>query len=228
MSCSGRSQEVYHLEEYVGVVLGGGIYMGRWHRDARRFARHFEDDLRRLPVAVFALGPVDDVPQHRAGSEQQFRKAVEKLPFEPIASAVFGGAVDPTKLHFPFNHMAASDVRDWDEITAWAVEVADGQRFQSLPDSSPLVPRTGRVPAPGFARALPVTRRTQHGELVGDLQIGRPEAEHLGGPSPGPAGRAPLADRREHPAPHEHPLQVGRGHLVPQCRRVEVAQLRDR
>lgn len=124
-------EEVYHLEEYVGVVLGGGIYMGRWHRDARRFARHFEDDLRRLPMAVFALGPVDAVPQHRAGSEQQFRKAVEKLPLEPIASAVFGGAVDPTKLHFPFNHMEASDVRDWDEITAWAVEVAE--RFQSLP-----------------------------------------------------------------------------------------------
>jgi menaquinone-dependent protoporphyrinogen oxidase len=124
-------EEVYHLEEYVGVVLGGGIYMGRWHRDARRFARHFEDDLRGLPVAVFALGPTDDVPEHRAGSERQFHKALEKLPFEPIASAVFGGAVDPGKLHFPFNRMPAADVRDWDEITAWAGEIAE--RFLSLP-----------------------------------------------------------------------------------------------
>lgn len=123
--------EVDHLHEYAGVVLGGGIYMGRWHRDARGFARHFRDDLAALPVAVFALGPVDDVPEHRAGPEKQFRTAVEKLPFEPFATALFGGAVDPRKLRFPFNHMPAADVRDWEEIRAWAVEVAD--RFLAVP-----------------------------------------------------------------------------------------------
>jgi len=125
------ADEVHDLDEYAGVVLGGGIYMGRWHRDARLFARRFGDDLRGLPVVVFALGPTDDVPEHRAASEKQFRKAVEKLHFEPIASALFGGAVDPRKLNFPFNHMPPADVRDWDEIGAWADEVAE--RFLSLP-----------------------------------------------------------------------------------------------
>ena len=124
-------EDVYHLQEYGGVVLGGGIYTGRWHRDCRRFAKRFEDDLRRLPVAVFALGPTDDVPAHRAGSEQQFVKAIEKLPFEPVASALFGGVVDPAKLHFPFNRMPAADVRDWDEISAWADAVAE--RFLAVP-----------------------------------------------------------------------------------------------
>jgi menaquinone-dependent protoporphyrinogen oxidase len=123
--------DVGTLEGYTGVVLGGGIYMGRWHRDARGFARHFADDLCGLPVAVFALGPIDDVPKHRAGSEEQFRKAIEMLPFEPVASRVFGGVVDPRKLHFPFNHMPAADVRNWDEIRAWAGEVAE--RFVMLP-----------------------------------------------------------------------------------------------
>ena len=123
--------EVDHLDQYAGVVLGGGIYMGRWHRDARGFARHFEAELRELPVAVFALGPIDDVPEHRAGSEKQFRRAVEKLQLDPFASTVFGGVVDPRKLHFPFSHMEAVDVRDWDEIRAWADEV--GKRLLSLP-----------------------------------------------------------------------------------------------
>jgi menaquinone-dependent protoporphyrinogen oxidase len=123
--------EVEDLDGYGGVVLGGGIYMGRWHRDARGFAGHFEDELRELPVAVFALGPIDDDPKHRAGSEQQFRRAVEKAHFEPVATALFGGVVDPRKLHFPFNHMPAADVRDWSEIREWADEVAE--RFQSLP-----------------------------------------------------------------------------------------------
>ena len=29
-------------------------------------------------------------------------------------------AVDPAKLRFPLNRMAASDERDWDGIRAWA------------------------------------------------------------------------------------------------------------
>lgn len=125
------AEDVEHVDEYAGVVLGGGIYMGRWHRNARGFAKVFERELSSLPVAVFALGPVDDVPEHRTGSENQFRKAVEKLGFEPMASAVFGGAVDPRKLPFPFNHMPAADVRDWDQIRDWALEIAD--RFLAVP-----------------------------------------------------------------------------------------------
>jgi menaquinone-dependent protoporphyrinogen oxidase len=122
---------VDHLDEYSGVVLGGAIYMGRWHRDARGFAKHAADELGALPVAVFALGPVDDDPDHRAGSEKQFRAALGKLAFEPVTVHLFGGVADPGKLRFPFNHMAAADVRDWDAIRTWALEVAD--RFASAP-----------------------------------------------------------------------------------------------
>jgi menaquinone-dependent protoporphyrinogen oxidase len=123
--------EVSDLEGYAGVVLGGAIYMGRWHRDARVFAKRFAGRLWELPVAVFALGPTDDVPEHRAGSEKQFRAALGKLPFEPVATRLFGGVVDPRKLHFPFNRMPAADVRDWDAVRVWALAVAD--RLQPAP-----------------------------------------------------------------------------------------------
>jgi menaquinone-dependent protoporphyrinogen oxidase len=123
--------EVDDLGEFGGVVLGGGIYMGRWHRDARGFARHFAAELEDVPVALFALGPVDDEPEHRASSEKQFAVALDKLSFEPIATEVFGGAIDPRKLAFPFNRMPAADIRDWDAVRAWATELAD--RFQAAP-----------------------------------------------------------------------------------------------
>ena len=32
--------------------------------------------------------------------------------------------IDPAKLRFPFNRMAASDARDWEAIAGWADEVA--------------------------------------------------------------------------------------------------------
>jgi menaquinone-dependent protoporphyrinogen oxidase len=122
------AEEVDDISEYGGVVLGGGIYMGRWHPEARRFARRFADELVELPVALFALGPVDDELAHVAGSEQQFRHALEKLPVEPFTTHLFGGAIDPRKLRFPFNHMPAADVRDWDAVRAWAEELAE--RFE--------------------------------------------------------------------------------------------------
>jgi menaquinone-dependent protoporphyrinogen oxidase len=116
--------DVEGLGEYGGVVLGGGIYMGRWHRDARRFVKRFEHELAALPVALFALGPTDREPEHVASAEKQFRSALDKLPVEPFETHLFGGAIDPQKLRFPFNHMPAADVRDWDEVRAWAGKLA--------------------------------------------------------------------------------------------------------
>jgi menaquinone-dependent protoporphyrinogen oxidase len=85
------SDEVDDLGEYHGVVLGGGIYMGRWHRDARRFVRHFEDDLRGVPVALFALGPVDDEPSTgpaRKSSSRRCSRRCRSSRSRPRCSAV--------------------------------------------------------------------------------------------------------------------------------------------
>src|SRR5262245_25525829 len=116
--------EFEDLGEYGGIVLGGGIYMGRWHRDARGFVKHFARELGDLPVALFALGPVDDKPEPVAGAEKQFRNALDKLPVEPISTRLFGGVIDPQKLRFPLNRMPAADIRDWGEVRSWAGELA--------------------------------------------------------------------------------------------------------
>jgi menaquinone-dependent protoporphyrinogen oxidase len=124
------AEEVDDLGPYSGVVLGGGIYIGRWHRDARGFVRLFEEELRRIPVAVFALGPVTDRPNDQADSEGQLRRNLERLPVKPFDVRVFGGAFDPAKVAFPFNRMPAADVRNWDTIRAWALKLAG--RFQAV------------------------------------------------------------------------------------------------
>ena len=43
---------------------------------------------------------------------------------EPVSVAIFGGAVDPARLRFPFRRMPATDARDWEAIGARAEEVA--------------------------------------------------------------------------------------------------------
>jgi menaquinone-dependent protoporphyrinogen oxidase len=117
--------QVDDLAQYLGVVIGGAIYMGRWHPDAARFLARHRNSLAVLPVAVFGMGP-RTMEEHDADeSRAQLLKALEKVPeVAPFAIAVFGGVVDPRTLGFPFSRLPASDARDWSAIRAWSAEIA--------------------------------------------------------------------------------------------------------
>jgi menaquinone-dependent protoporphyrinogen oxidase len=117
-----RAAQVEDLAFYDGVVLGGSLYFGRWHDDARAFLNRFRTALADRPLAVFALGPKIASEQDLAGSRAQLDRALGDAA--PTAAAVFGGVIDPAKLRFPFNRMPASDARDWTAIAAWADDVA--------------------------------------------------------------------------------------------------------
>jgi menaquinone-dependent protoporphyrinogen oxidase len=112
------------VDEYDGVILGGSLYMGRWHADARAFLRRHRATLEQRPLAVFALGPLTLGEEQVAGSRKQLDKALTQLGVDPQLVTIFGGEVDPEKLHFPFNRMPKTDARDWSEIAAWTNEVA--------------------------------------------------------------------------------------------------------
>ena len=113
------------LGAFDAVVIGGALYMGRWHRDARRFLHRHHRVLATMLVAVYAMGPTTIDEHSVAGSLQQLERALGSAPdVSPIAITVFGGVLDPARLRFPFNGMPPSDARDWEAITAWADEVA--------------------------------------------------------------------------------------------------------
>jgi menaquinone-dependent protoporphyrinogen oxidase len=118
--------EVEDVSRYEAVVLGGSLYTGRLHAGARRFLRGNRDLLARVPVAVFALGPRSLAESEVAESRKQLDRALAEVPeVEPVDVAIFGGAVDPAKLRFPFSRFPASDARDWDAIGAWARALSD-------------------------------------------------------------------------------------------------------
>ena len=65
--------------------------------------------------------------QSSAGKERQGSRehALAKFPWlAPVAVELFGGVINPAKLHFPFNHMPAGDARDWTAIHAWSDKLA--------------------------------------------------------------------------------------------------------
>jgi menaquinone-dependent protoporphyrinogen oxidase len=133
------AEDVDELDGYAGVVLGGSLYMGRWHRDARRFLQRHRRALATRPLAVFAMGPKTLAEDDVAGSRKQLDAALAEAPdLAPGSIAVFGGVVDPAKLRFPLNRLPASDARDWEAISAWAKEAATAFAAQrsSIPSAS--------------------------------------------------------------------------------------------
>lgn len=123
------ARTVRRLEGYRAVVLGGPLYMFRWHKDALRFlSQHRTVIAGGLPVAVFAGGPFGKPEE---ANWQDIRKSLDqelaKLPwFKPVSVEIVGGKFNPAALHFPWNLIPAlkgmppSDLRDWAQIRAWA------------------------------------------------------------------------------------------------------------
>lgn len=111
-------------EEVVGydlVVLGAGLYMGRMHRDARRFLTRHHEALEHMPFAVFAMGPLSGDEAELEKVRPHLQRGLERYPaLDPTPVAIFGGVIDPERLSFPFSHMPAGDHRDWDAIRAFA------------------------------------------------------------------------------------------------------------
>jgi menaquinone-dependent protoporphyrinogen oxidase len=109
------------IDGYDLVVLGGGLYMSRLHKDAQKFLRRHRNALEHVPFAVFAMGPLSAEPEEIDKVRPQLEHALERVPeLHPFATAVFGGVIVPERLHFPFNKMPAGDHRDWDEIRRFA------------------------------------------------------------------------------------------------------------
>jgi menaquinone-dependent protoporphyrinogen oxidase len=120
--------QVTDLKPYAAVMLAAALYIGRLHKDARRFLVTWREELMRIPVALLVPGPVELRDEQFKSAEQQLDKELARVPWlHPVARKVVGGKWDPAKLPFPFKwtlrHVPASDARDLDAIRAWVHEI---------------------------------------------------------------------------------------------------------
>jgi menaquinone-dependent protoporphyrinogen oxidase len=120
--------------EYEAVVLGSGVYLGRWLAPARRFITLNDEALRARPVWAFSSGPIGD---HDAGDAEHASVVNLAAAINPVECRIFGGKLDRQGLGPVERVVVASiraqdeDDRDWDEITAWADGIADVLKARS-------------------------------------------------------------------------------------------------
>ena len=121
------ADSVLDLDGFGAVVLGGALYMGRWHPDARHFVRRHAAELRDRPVWLFSSGPLD----HSADDGE-----IKPVPFVAKRAAAiganghrtFGGRLAPDVSGVIAGAIAkksSGDYRDFDAIRAWARSIAD-------------------------------------------------------------------------------------------------------
>ena len=113
------------LSGYDLVVLGGALYIGRWHHDAVAVLKRHRAELASKPLAVFGMGPAKDEKPAFDAARVQLDHSLARAAVTPQLTAVFGGVVQPQRLRFPFSWMPASDARDWAAIDGFANQAAD-------------------------------------------------------------------------------------------------------
>lgn len=118
--------EIAKLDGYDAVVVGGALYAGRWHREARHFVRHHADALAHRPVWLFSSGPLDHTAQER---ELDPVPGVAKFArrLHARGHATFGGRLAPDARGFLASRIAqrsGGDYRDRDRVGEWAAGIA--------------------------------------------------------------------------------------------------------
>jgi menaquinone-dependent protoporphyrinogen oxidase len=121
-----NAREVKHLDGYDAVVIGGALYLGRWHRDARKFVKRHANALRARTVYMFSSGPLDgSASDGTIPPTPSVAKLVQAIGAR--AHVTFGGKLARDAEGFITSRMAkklSGDWRSWHQIRAWAGEIA--------------------------------------------------------------------------------------------------------
>src|SRR3954451_11286718 len=116
---------VVSIGEVDAVVVGGALYMNRWHRDARRFVKRHAARLRDLPVWFFSSGPLDD--SARAGDLAPVAQVnALAASIEVKGHMTFGGRLAPDAKGFVASRMAKTTAGDWrdpEHVREWVHQI---------------------------------------------------------------------------------------------------------
>ena len=107
------------------VVVGGALYMNRWHKAARKFVREHQKALLNVPVWLFSSGPLDD--SARSGdiaAVSQVSDLARRI--EARGHMTFGGVLTSDAKGFIARSMAksnAGDYRDPEQVADWVRQI---------------------------------------------------------------------------------------------------------
>ncbi|WP_030610315.1 flavodoxin domain-containing protein [Streptomyces fulvoviolaceus] len=118
---------VTRVTPYDAVVVGGALYAGRWHKDARRFLRRHGKDLAGRPLWLFSSGPLDASAAERdIPPVPGLKRAMTRL--DARGHVTFGGCLEEGAkglvARMILRDDKGGDFRDFGLIEEWAARIA--------------------------------------------------------------------------------------------------------
>ncbi len=128
------ADHVHDLAGYQAVVLGSGVYMGKWRKEAAQFLKTNEQALAERPLWLFSSGPTDHGDPLELLNGWRLPEAQQAIAdrIHPRDVAVFNGALKIDKLNFfekwitqKMVKAPVGDFRNWDAVASWANTIAN-------------------------------------------------------------------------------------------------------
>ena len=126
-------KQVKDISIYQAVILGSGVYAGGWLKPASDFLQSKEKDLVKIPVWLFSDGPTGEGDPLELMKGWRFTDNLRPLAgrIKPRDMALFHGKMILEELNFAEKMLIKAmkaqlgDYRDWDAISAWAMDIAE-------------------------------------------------------------------------------------------------------
>lgn len=135
------------------VVVGGALYLNRWHKAARSFVRRHAGGLTQLPMWMFSSGPLDD--SARAGDLAPVPQVQELARLvEARGHMTFGGRLEAGARGFLARSMAKNNSGDWRDpaqVAEWVHEIVHELTPAEVVAAAPAAVRAA-IPAQRGAR----------------------------------------------------------------------------
>lgn len=120
---------VQSLEDCSAIILGAPINGFRWLPEAEKFIADHKAELSNIPTAYFIVSYLLKAGRPSLQNKMKGTLKNAKGVVAPVFEGYFGGKVDSSfpavfRLMFGVKKGTPYDVRDWDEIRAWAKDLA--------------------------------------------------------------------------------------------------------
>ncbi len=145
-----KDDKIQSLSEYELIIVGSGIWMGRWTREPEKFLERFQRELSHKRLALFvccgSAHPLSDCEEKTREIEDARRKYLEekaaKYNLKPFALGLLGGVYDFNKMSWLLRKTLSAvklqleeagvketeagryDLRDFAAIRRWAKKAA--------------------------------------------------------------------------------------------------------
>lgn len=128
---------LHDVAGYNAVILGSGVYMGRWMPEATEFVQRHVVELQARPVWLFSSGPIGSPDLKPEGDPDGI--VVLAASIRARGHRIFAGRLDKGRLGIGERlivgavHAQEGDFRDQEAIRTWAREIATELSRSALP-----------------------------------------------------------------------------------------------